>query len=185
MTYKFSIYNARCWEIRWTFVDSLEEANPAVRCLQFFDGKYADDAVEKCFWYEGDIEIEDEDGEVVYENDIDTDTDEEFEFDIPEGKLLVVYIARIKGCLEYQDLDIEGTGDLYEDIWGFEKYNVLGHYGYSGILLNEGEETIPLYTWTKGDVKGEDYFIYDSDMNLIKEGDPTSDENIPSLDEIN
>lgn len=185
MKYTLSIYNAYCTEIRWTVVDTLEEANAAERCIQYFQGKYSANASRKRIYSSGDIEIKNEAGEIVTDTDIDPDPEDDFNFNVPEGKFLVVHVEVIEGSLNGQEIEIEGTGDLDEDIYGYKDCNLLGYYGYTGIMVNDGKDIIELCDdWFEPiETIEELYFVYDSNMNRIKEGSPYDDD-IPPIEDI-
>lgn len=186
-TYKLSISNARFLDIGLVIVDSLDEAKIAVRCLQFHDGKYIDEAIYKNLYYRGDVEVIDEEENVVYSNDLDPDPEEDdkYKIDVPEGKILVLYVGEFKGYTELEfDYEV-GEGHEFEDEVRCGKWeNIFGYIGESAFCLcNDGVKTvIDYHEIDDGDCKAESFFFYDSDGNLLREGSPEN-EDIPELDD--
>lgn len=167
-TYTLNLFDGLEYLVYWVIVDSLEEAKNAA-CN--FD-EYKEKSEMRSVMVAGDIEISDEDGN-IYTNDIEPDTDEDdaYQIEIPDGKFLVVYSELWRGGVENQELYLDDyTGDIDDLLYGYEEVNYFGYEGISGLLLTEDAYFEGL-DFDSNDCIEVQYAIYDSEMNLVTNGD--------------
>jgi hypothetical protein len=169
-------------ECSYAIVDNIEDAKIAVRSLQRHDGPYVDEAYKNFIniIYPADYSIEDEDGNVVLEDYFDLDNDvENLSFDIPSGKYLVFYTGRFNGLIDYE---FESESEINEEDIDYD-YNITKFQYLSGVSkMRIFDKEIKFPESEDGECEEEYYFIFDSDMNIVQEGDPSEDEDIPDLD---
>lgn len=181
-TYRLNI-NGEMNECSYVIVDNIEEAKIAVRSLQHFDGPYADEAYKNFINIvcDGKFSIEDEDEKVVFEDYFYLDNDvEKLSIDIPSGKYLVFYNAIFDGLIT--ECEFESESEINDEDIDYD-YNITEFEYLSGVSkMRIFDKEIKFPESDIGQCESEYYTIFDSDMNIVREGDPREDKEIPDLD---